>query len=272
MQHKQMDLPAGIQQLQQQFAEGLLNFDKAGDSLAMFSGDMALAKDRLALYRGNLNAIWTQTLVNAFPVIHQLVGGEFFEQAAREYGHLYPSQHGDLNHFGASFAEYLAQSASVAEYPYFADVARLEWLAHRAYYAEDAQVLGLEDVAAAAVHGVEQLRLLLHPACYLYQSAWAAADVWQAHQLDSELSYPEQLQRDTYAVVSRPAWQVRVTVAGKASYIALQALMKGKLLGEALELALQEDAQFDIAQELALWFEAGMFSQAVAVASGQDVQ
>ncbi|WP_394779707.1 putative DNA-binding domain-containing protein [Undibacterium sp.] len=267
-----MQLRGSVQQMQQRFADGLLDISQAGSNLALFSGDAALAEDRLALYRGNLNAIWSQALANAFPVIRQLVGEEFFEQIAREYGHLYPSQHGDLNHFGAHFADFLAHAESVADYPYFTDVARLEWLAHRAYYAEDARVIGLADLAAAAVHGVEQLRLLLHPACYLYQSAWAAADVWHAHQPGSELSYPEQLQRDTYAVVSRPEWQARVMMTGKAAHSVLQALMKGSLLGEALELALQEDAQFDIAHELGLWFEAGIFSQAVAVAPVQDTQ
>ncbi len=264
MQHR------ALQDMQQQFAAALLDFGQVGDSLPMFSGDTARAEDRLALYRGNLNAIWNQSLSNAFPVIRQLVGEVFFEQIAREYGHLHPSQDGDLNHFGAAFADYLAYSGDVAAYPYFADVARLEWLAHRAYYAQDAVALGLAGLAEIAVHGLGQLRLLLHPACYLHQSAWATAAIWLAHQSESKLSYPEQLQVASYAVVSRPQWQVQVTAVGKAAYLALQALMTGSLLGDALEIALQEDAQFDITQELSRWFAAGMFSGAIAVAPEPD--
>ncbi|HTD04625.1 DNA-binding domain-containing protein [Undibacterium sp.] len=260
---------ASLQELQQQFAAALLDFGQVDRSLPMFGGDPAMAEDRLALYRGNLNAIWSQSLASAFPVIRQLVGDVFFEQIARDYGHLYPSQHGDLVHFGAAFADYLAQLDSVAAYPYFADVARLEWLVHRSYYAEDAPVLSLTGLAAVAVNGVEQLWLLPHPACCLHRSAWATGAIWLAHQPGSELAYPELLQADSYAVVGRPEWQVQVTEVGKAAFLALRALMKGRSLGEALEIALQEDAQFDIAQELSRWFAAGMFRGATAVAPEQ---
>ncbi|GGC85508.1 HvfC/BufC N-terminal domain-containing protein [Undibacterium terreum] len=269
MPHDYPPRPQQLQQLeglQQRFAAALLDFEQIKPGLAMFNGNPAVVEDRLAIYRGNLSAIWGQSLGNAFPVIRQLVGDAFFEQIAREYGRLYPSQSGDLNQFGAEFADYLAQSGGVAAYPYFADVARLEWLAHRAYYAADAQVLALADLAPLATYGLEQLRLQLHPACYLHQSSWATAAIWSAHQPGSEQAYPGQLQADTYAIVSRPQWQVQVTEIGKAAFLALQALMKGRLLGEALEIALQEDAQFDIPQELSRCFLAGMFCGAIAVA------
>lgn len=261
-----------LQDMQQQFAAALLDFNQVERSLSMFGGNPALTEDRLALYRGNLNAIWNLSLGNAYPVVRQLVGDAFFEQIAREYGHLHPSRHGDLNQFGAEFADYLAQAGSVAAYPYFADVARLEWLVHRAYYVEDAAVLGLSGLAENAVHGVERVRLLLHPACYLHRSAWATATIWAAHQPGNQSSYPEQLQVDNYAVVSRPEWQVQVTKVDKTAFRALQALMTGHMLGEALEIALQEDAQFDIAGELSRWFAAGMFSAAIAVAPDQEPQ
>ncbi|MES2071830.1 MAG: DNA-binding domain-containing protein [Pseudomonadota bacterium] len=274
MPHKTMEpgLPAtsrSLQDMQQQFAAALLDFSQIDGSVALFGGDPVSVRDRLALYRGNLNAIWEQALANAFPVIRALVGEGFFAQLAREYGRLHPSQDGDLNHFGAGFAGFLAQSDSVAAYPYFAEVAELEWLVHRAYYRADTQVLSLAGLGTLTVHGLEQLRLSLHPACCLHQSAWATAAVWLSHQAGSELSYPEQLRVESYAVVSRPEWRVQVMPVSKAAYLALQALAQGRLLGEALEIGLQEDAQFEIAQELSRWFAAGMFGEAIAVAPGQ---
>lgn len=46
---------------------------------ADFSGESALISERIRIYRGNLHALWSSALRNAFPVIHELVGEEFFD-------------------------------------------------------------------------------------------------------------------------------------------------------------------------------------------------
>ena len=65
------------------------------------------------------------------------MGDEFFDGLAHTYGKSYPSDNGDLNLFGAHFAQFLQDFEHVADYPYFPDMARLEWALHRAHYAAD---------------------------------------------------------------------------------------------------------------------------------------
>src|SRR6478672_806925 len=112
---------------QQAFSAAL--FDAADDAPALhaFHGDAGLARQRLALYRGNLTSAWDKALSSAYPVLKALVGAEFFTALARAYGKAHPSEDGDLNRFGASFADFLAGFPHVADYPYFPDMARLEW-------------------------------------------------------------------------------------------------------------------------------------------------
>ncbi|MDL2357173.1 MAG: DUF692 family protein, partial [Pseudomonadota bacterium] len=119
---------------QQAFAAALFGAD--GGAPALFKGEAGEAG--LALYRGNLTATWEKTLSAAYPVLRQLVGDEFFGGLTRAYGMRHPSDDADLNRFGATFAHFLGGFAHVADYPYLADMARLEWALHRAHYGPDA--------------------------------------------------------------------------------------------------------------------------------------
>jgi hypothetical protein len=249
-----------LEAAQSLFAAALLDISNTHSALSLFSSEAAQREERLAFYRGNLNAIWSQALANAYPVLQQLVGADFFEQMARAYGIAFPSACGDLNYFGADLPRFLSSSSMTAAYPYFSDVAALEWQVHRAYYAADADVLSLGSLLAGAGEALQSARLDLHPATQLHQSACASVDVWLAHQPGSALSLPMDLNNKNFALVTRNEWQVQVHALDHAAYLALQALAQGNTIELALELAMEQDAQFDIATQLNLWFSASAFS------------
>src|SRR5437899_8989323 len=72
--------------------------------LATFIGSAARARDRLALYRGNVQVNARKALANAYPICARLVGDEFFDGLAFEYAAREPSTSGDLNEYGAGFS------------------------------------------------------------------------------------------------------------------------------------------------------------------------
>lgn len=245
------------------FADALLDLDCVPQALALFAGQDPASTQleaRLAFYRGNLSAIWTQALAGAYPVLQQLVGTDFFVQMARAYGRAFPSQSGDLHYFGADLPAFLAQASMTAAYPYFADVAALEWQVHRAYYAADADLLSLPLLLASAGQNLQQVRLNFHPAAQLHESPWASVAVWQAHQGNPAQALSVSIDARSYGLITRKEWQVSVQPLTRAAYLALQALQQGAALEQALELALDADADFDIAGQLNLWFLAGAFS------------
>jgi hypothetical protein len=264
-----------LEDIQRKFAEALLDVHLAGQTLPMFKCDASQLEGRLGFYRGNLTAIWTQALANAYPVLCQLVGTDFFEQLARAYGQAFPSQSGDLNHFGANFPTYLAQLPIAVEYPYFPDVAALEWQVHRSYYAADATTLSLPDLLASAANDLPTVHLNWHPAAQLHQSSYASVKVWLAHQADEtdqtgQTGQKRQIEQASfnltepdYALISREQWRVAVLPLEPAAYQALQALSRGSSIGQALELAVESNSDFEIANQLNLWFSAGAFSSAV---------
>lgn len=253
--------PAGaLQQTQAAFADALFDAGREGRALPLFKGDAVLNEHRFALYRGNLSGTWDKTLANAYPVLQALVGEEFFAALAREYGKAHPSIDGDLNRFGGDFAEFLSRFEHVAQYPYFPDMARLEWALHRAHYAESSAVLDAGALAALAPEQMDVARLKLNPACSLFASSWAVIDVWQAHQPRQEQAFPAKLEQANQGVIARPHWKCEVLPLSAAAHAMLTHLAAGESLGAALDAALEIDAQFDFAASLRQWLQAGIFA------------
>ena len=238
------------------FAGALFNADETPQALAQFKGEQL--EHRFALYRGNLTATWQKTLANAYPVLQMLVGEEFFGGLAQAYGRAYPSDSGDLNRFGAHFADFLSSFPHVADYPYMPDMARLEWALHRAHYAPGAQPVTAQQMAAIPPGQLEAAHLRLHPACSLLASDWNVVPLWQAHQPDASVEFPAQMQQASYGLVLRPQWKTQLLPLSAAGYDALCVLANGGDFGAALDAAFERDDNFDVGAHLQQWIEHGL--------------
>jgi hypothetical protein len=236
--------------LQADFSEALFNAANEHKILPHFTTN----PDRFGLYRGNLTATWNKVLSSAFPVVRQLMGEEFFSALTRAFGMAHPSDNPDLNHFGANFASFLATFEHVADYPYLPDMARLEWVLHRAYYAPEAAALTPDMLAALSPDDFELARFALHPTASLFHSSRAVVALWQA----GEAAFPSDLDAPGYAVVARPRWKAELASLSAAAHAALSALEGGAKMGEALDAAFELDEAFDIASNLRQWLDLGL--------------
>jgi hypothetical protein len=274
--HQRNSAPAktALADMQQRFANALLSFNAIDEAIPLLKvkavgtsqlTEAELAQNRLAFYRGNLTAIWKQTLSNAYPVLLQLVGEEFFEQLARAYGRAHPSQSGNLNFFGADFSQFVANNEHCADYPYFSDVIALEWLVHQAYYAQDVEVMSLVEVLAQVGEKFAETKLQWNPTAHLFQSPWNAVSIWLAHQTGADEAMEINLEQLSFGVVTRPDWHVQLMPLTQAEFIALQALAQSASVGTALEMAVEADVDFNISEQLNKWFNAGLFSGIQAV-------
>lgn len=241
--------------IQQKMSDAL--FDAATETtiLELFNGNAQRAEHGLALYRGNLAATWNKALASAFPVLNALVGDEFFAALARAYGRSHPSSAGDLNRYGAGFADFLDSFAPVAPYPYFPDMARCEWALHLAHYAPDLD--GITSNALATLNTAQFGRavLRLHPACQLIASRWPIVEIWQAHQPDAGGIFPADLEVASYAITVRRHWHAQLLPLTHAAYIALHQLQAGATLDRAIDSALAIDANFDLVTHLLQWID-----------------
>jgi uncharacterized protein (UPF0276 family) len=214
--------------------------------------------ERFALYRGNLSATWAKVLAAAFPVIKQLVGEEFFDALAREYGRAQPSGDGDLNRFGAKMGEFLQGFPHTSDLPYLPDMARLEWLLHRAHYAPSVETIDAQALAAIPPEDIESATMALAPAVRLFASEWAVVPLWLAHHEQAE--FPQNMQQPTQAIIVRPQWKTAVLEQSAAAWAALSVLQQGGTFGAALDEAFGRDEEFNVAAQLQQWLEQGVFS------------
>ncbi|TFW29589.1 MNIO family bufferin maturase [Massilia horti] len=242
--------------VQQAFGDALFDSRRNAGVLDRLTAGQGSA--RLAIYRGNLSANWERALGEAYPVIHQLVGDEFFAGLARAYGKANPAQDPDLNRFGDRFAQFLAGFEHVAAFPYLPDMAQLEWSLHLAHYATDASGLDRSAFAHVSPAMLEGARLKLRPGCRIHASRWAVVQLWLAHQPDGP-AFPDQMQAESHALVLRTGWQASVVPLTRAAHAMLSKLAAGQAFGAALDAALALEEDFDIGEHLNRWLVLGVF-------------
>lgn len=254
------DKDFGLAVVQQQFADGLLD-PAADDVLSIFEGNRKLAARRFSVYRGNLSGHWDKTLGAAYPVIRQLVGEEFFFPLCRAYGRAYPSTCGDLNLFGDGFAGFLARFEPVAGYPYFEDVARLEWALHRAYYAEDDFPIPISELAELDAAALDALVPRLRASAELLSFSWDVVEVWLSHKERGGRDFSGARPGQFHALVFRPQWHADFRPLGTGEFFALRAVQNGLTLGQALEIAIEREPAIDVEALVGSWIRDGVLAR-----------
>jgi len=244
-----------LERLQAKFAEALTDPPRAQDIAAEIDGRVPRTLDRLALYRGNVHAAWEKALASAYPVVRALVGEDFLGGLARAYGRAHPSTSGDLNRFGADFADFVRDFEHTQGLPYLGDVAELEWAVHRAHYAADSFGLSRDRIAALPPADLLAARFELHPACAWIESPFPVASIWLAHQPNATVALPDDLGRREFALVTRPGWRVEVLASSAGEVVALKHLHAGADMECAIGVALGIEPQFNFARALVRWLD-----------------
>ena len=134
----------------------------------------------LQAYRAHAGALAERALAAAFPTVAQLVGEESFAALARALWWAQPPQRGDMGLWGEALPAFIAASPQLAEEPYLADVARLDWAVHQAERAADCSATtGLQRLAEI---DPQALYLRLADGVLLLCSAHPVVSIWQAHR------------------------------------------------------------------------------------------
>ncbi|WP_372659933.1 putative DNA-binding domain-containing protein [Hydrogenophaga sp.] len=215
----------------------------------------------LAAYRSNGHALAERCLQAAYPVIHSLVGADNFAPLARHFWHHSPPVCGDMAQWGEAFAAFLASNDQLADVPYLADVARLEWALHRAASAADTTA----DPASLAQLGTEDpdtLGLRLASGTHTLCSAWPVASLVNAHRAaDPSLAAVAELIQagvGECAVVWRQGMRPCLGPASAAEVALIQALLHNHSLLAALNAALQADPAWDLGPWLVAAVSSGL--------------
>jgi len=204
----------------------------------------------LRAYRANLQAVAARALSAAYPVLARLVGDEAMAALARDLLLHHPPTRGDLAWFGAELAPWIAKVPELAELPYLADVARLEWAAHCAHTASD-PVDAPPDLQALASEDPQALRVHFVAGSALIASAWPVLPLWRAHQVPPEIEPELAPVRAAFAVgegsvvwVWRRGHRVELAHLDAGEHALHDELLGGRSLGTALATTLDRHPAF----------------------------
>lgn len=241
---------------QSRFAAALLDTGRAMPA-GLKSPFRAAPVKRFNVYRNNVYANLTSVLRDRFPVVARLVGEEFFAATARAFVQEHPPGSPVLMRYGGKFPAFLDRFEPAAGLPYLGDVARLEWAWSEAYHAGDADPFDPAALAAFAPEDAERLVLDLHPSLRVVCSQWPVVTIWSANIAEDEPGAIDPGAGGEAALVIRPALDVLVHRLPEGGANFLEALARGRTLGEAAGAGAAAWGDFDFQGNLTALLQCG---------------
>lgn len=233
------------------FAKALRNADRPAPRGLRVIGPQP-PEQRFAVHRNNRALGLITALEDSFPVTRQLLGETCFRAIALDFVHAQPPTSPVLFEYGETLPNYLEGLAALANYPYIADVARLEYHRIEAWHAADATPLPPTAFLQwlADPQRLSALRLGLLPSARLIRSNWAAGSIWQSHQDLIPLQGVSIDQAESVLVLRRDDL-VTMHIVSESCAALLEQLLSGECLAVALSAAAHVTPEFDLDEALA---------------------
>jgi hypothetical protein len=141
--------------------------------------------DRLRVYQHNISGVHQRAMQTIFPVCRKILGEIAFANFCRDYSWAKPTANPDLNQYGTSFPQYLAQQTEQRDelrgYEYLPDLCRLEYLWHAAYYAADDSPFDFDGFSRLQTQRLD-IVFELGNSLSLVQSDYPILEIWQQHR------------------------------------------------------------------------------------------
>ncbi|WP_419690011.1 putative DNA-binding domain-containing protein [Burkholderia theae] len=245
------------------FAPGLTN-PSIGAPYGVIAYEHKRVDRRYDVYRNNVTVSLIDALASIYPSVQRIVGVEFFRAMARFHVRETLPVSPLLFEYGRDFPNFIASYEYARMMPWLADTARIEraWL--DAYHAADLPTLTADAFAAIAPDALAAVHLVRHPATRIVRSPYPAASIFAMNRADGPVT-PLRSGEPEDALVTRPAYDVIVSLLPPGGAAFLISLTDGASLGDAVALALEDNPAFDLPAALRGMIEAGVFT---AVHSG----
>jgi len=194
----------------------------------------------LAAYRSHAQAQACRSLGLSYPVLAQWLGDDNLAGLAGAFWYARPPQCGDLAQWGGALPEFLAGLPQLADAPWLADVARVEWALHQAASAADRR-FHPQSFQLLTAHPPDRLQLVLASGVRLIHSRFPVAAIVGAYA--DHAAAPQELAdllragTAETALVWRQGMRPRVARSDTGAGNFLQATLDGGSLAGALDRA-----------------------------------
>ncbi len=235
-----------LKKWQQDFYQGIFHPSQNNIQLACqginTTGNLS-ASQRLDIYRDSILGGITDGLSGVFPVCENLVGSQYFSHMLTDFLKQNPSYSPDLGNYGALLPNYIAQFKPAKDLVYLPEVAKLEWLWHKAFNASDvhnnnAAIYTLEQLASITENEQGRIQFVLQPSIQLMQSDYPIHLIWEMNQDN----YDGQKQVDlnegevNLLIFRAPDYSMHINPLNKDEFIFYQALQAGLIFLDIAKL------------------------------------
>ena len=207
------------------------------------------------IYRNNSIGSRKSALQAIYPVTEKILGAACFGMLAEDFVKASPSLVSDLNLYGVEFADFLQQFTSTdvafSGLPYLKDLATLEWLYHKAYYAADDLPVTANQLAE--IH--TSVKLERSRSLFCMRSQFPVIEIWQNHQGSRSVDEVSALTGEDFILISRQQGHPLVQLIDSEEWSILQNLEVPDVLDAVVQHALVEG--IDIEQKLPAMIERG---------------
>ncbi len=219
----------------------------------------APADARLDVYRSNVAAAHIGALDHAFPVTREVLGAGYWQQLLAAEIHTFAATQADLHAYG-DFVPGLLRAAQrcqpeLAEFPYLADLAALEWSIHTVRFAPDTPAFDWQAFASLSDAQQTQAGLIVSAALKVFCADYPVDVIWHSHQQASDLNSEHEPQL-ACCIHRVNRFDVTVTRISAASADLLFALGNGASLVILAEADAEQSSQALIRQ-LYAWIQRG---------------
>jgi len=211
----------------------------------------------LKIYQNNLVLTAQQALAISFPTVVQLIGDDVFNYASKKLLIESPPSEGDWGLWGDKLPAVLSDIAALAEYPFVADIARLDWIRHCSMRAQDNQV-DQQSLQLLATVELDELYIDYSNSVFLLRSVFPIWEFWQTHQHDRSdgkeqlmaqaLKKLQQSDFEQQLLVYRPHYRAEIRELCSSEWLWFEQTMRGVSIGKTLDCI--EDSNFDFPQWL----------------------
>ncbi len=213
------------------------------------------AHGRIGIYANAYFFRLLDCLREEFPATLAVVGPDNFAALVRDYLLQYPPSEPSINHAGRYLAEYLRNHRLVRQWPFIAELARLERAILDVFHAADAPTLSVEGLRMITPQQWPELELRAHPAVKIVHGKWRVADLLSAVESGDEWSEPAH--ESAVMIVWEQNAQVRYRDLEEAEARALGLVLEGATFAAICEAITTDLAQPDqttlIGQMLGRW-------------------
>ena len=254
-----MNATGSLARFQDAFSDALFRDSAEADPVIVpLAIQPAFAIYRNTVMKGSIDALQAN-----FPAVTRLVGEEWLRAAAREFVVLQPPREPSLLQYGKSFPTFLSAFSPADELPYLADVGRLDRLWTEAHVSADGPVLDPQTFRASDPAALAHSRLVLHPSArWRWFPEMPIYTIWSRNREDdadgSDIKW-----RGEGALLARPHGAVVWRLISESASRFLDACAAGLTVMQAMEAALEVDADVDLVNLISNLVEAGAFSRLI---------